>query len=221
MNMELPTAEELSSYKKCNFHGTEKDYAYYISVLRALGLEPGARIFDFGCSWGYGSYQLKRAGFRTTAYEIARTRRQYAETNLGVDCVGDMDRCIDEAVHAGQYDCFFSAHVMEHVPTPAKIFGYAKKLLCAGGLFLAFTPNGSEAFRIRSQGWMKLWGLVHPNLIDDVFLNASFRNSPRVVGSHPVSNIRIPLDSQSIAVGPMTGWELVFAARFTGADAGW
>jgi cyclopropane fatty-acyl-phospholipid synthase-like methyltransferase len=218
---ELPTAEQLFSYEKSNFLGTEKDYTYYVTVLRALGLEHGARVFDFGCSWGYGSYQLNQAGFRTTAYEIAPTRRYYAETNLRVNCVGDMDRCVEEAIHAGQYDCFFSAHVIEHVTTPAKIFDYARKLLCKGGLFVAFTPNGSETYRVRSQDWIRLWGQVHPNLIDDIFLNASFRNSPRVVGSSPVKNITLPLDSQSIIVGPMDGSELVFAARSTGADVGW
>jgi SAM-dependent methyltransferase len=132
-----------------------------------------------------------------------------------------MDRCTQDATHAGQYDCFFSAHVIEHVPAPAKVFEYARKLLRTGGLFLAFTPNGSETYRVRSKDWMRLWGQVHPNLIDDIFLNASFRNSPRVVGSSPVSNMRLPLDSQSITVGPMDGSELVFAARHNGADGGW
>jgi SAM-dependent methyltransferase len=132
-----------------------------------------------------------------------------------------MDRCVDETVHAGQYDCFFSAHVIEHVPTPSKIFECARRLLRTGGLFLAFTPNGSETYRIRSRNWMTSWGQVHPNLIDEVFLNAGFRNSPRAVGSSPVRKIALPLDSQSISVGSMDGSELVFAARYTGTDAGW
>ncbi len=218
---ELPTMEQVSSYKKSNFHGTEKDYTYYISVLQALGLEQGARVFDFGCSWGYGSYQLQRAGFKTTAFEIAPTRRRYAEINLDVNCVDDMDRCVGEATHAGQYDCFFSAHVLEHVPAPAMVFECARKLLRTGGLFVAFAPNGSETYRIRSQNWMRSWGQMHPNLIDEVFLNASFRSSPRVVGSSPIRKITLPLDTQSITVGPMDGSELVFAARYTAADAGW
>jgi glycosyltransferase involved in cell wall biosynthesis len=218
---ELPTAEQLSSYKKSNSRSTEKDYAYYISVLQALGLERGERVFDFGCSWGYGSYQLQQAGFKTTAFELAPTRRRFAETNLGVICVGDMDRCVDEAIHAGQYGCFFSAHVIEHVPMPSKIFEYARRLLRAGGLFLAFAPNGSETYRLRSRDWMRSWGQVHPNLIDEVFLNASFRNSPRAVGSSPVRKMELPLGSHSMIIGSMDGPELVFAARYNGTDAGW
>jgi SAM-dependent methyltransferase len=218
---ELPGTEQLCLYKLSNFQDTEKDYRYYISVLRGLELQQDARVFDFGCSWGYGSYQLERAGFRTTAYEIAPTRRHYAEINLGVNCVSDMNRCAEDTTHAGQYDCFFSAHVIEHVPAPAKIFEYARKLLRTGGLFVAFTPNGSEIHRIRSEYWMRGWGQVHPNLIDEVFLNASFRNSPRVIGSSPFPNIGVPLDSGSITVGPMDGSELVFAARLIGADGGW
>jgi hypothetical protein len=62
---------------------------------------------------------------------------------------------------------------------------------------------------------------VHPNLIDEVFLNTSFRNSPRAVGSSPIRQMRLTLDSESITVGPMDGSELVFAARNMGADTGW
>jgi hypothetical protein len=174
----LPSTHQLFSYKKANFQRTEKDYSYYISVLQELGLERGARVFDFGCSWGYGSYQMQGAGYRMTAFEIAPTRRQYAETNLDVNCVADMDRCIEEFGHAGQYDCFFSAHVIEHVPMPAKIFGYARKLLRTGGLFLAFAPNGSETYRARSQNWMRSWGQVHPNrVISDWKIKTTGRQS--------------------------------------------
>src|SRR5262249_26258128 len=59
---ELPTDEALKQLLATKFSETEKCYRGYLSVLRELGLEPGARIFDYGCSWGYGSWQLMDYG---------------------------------------------------------------------------------------------------------------------------------------------------------------
>src|SRR5579862_3756291 len=56
----LPDAHNLRSYLERDFRGTEKDYATYLRVLEALEVESGQRLFDFGCSWGYGSWQLRR-----------------------------------------------------------------------------------------------------------------------------------------------------------------
>ena len=55
------------------FAGEEKNYAGYIAVLHALGVAEGARMLDFGCSWGYGSWQLAQAGFAVEAFEISRS----------------------------------------------------------------------------------------------------------------------------------------------------
>src|SRR5262249_9316491 len=73
---DVPSASELQSLKSNNFAETEKDYSYYVNVLKRLGLRNGARIFDFGCSWGYGSYQLMAAGYNVTSFEVDRTRRR-------------------------------------------------------------------------------------------------------------------------------------------------
>lgn len=213
---DLPSEEDLDSLKRRNFSGTEKDYSYYISVLTQLGLKPGAKLFDFGCSWGYGSYQLAKAGFEVAAFEIAPTRRRFAETKLGVRTVTDMSRTLID--FAGQFDCFFSAHVMEHVPSPAHMLACAKELLKTNGLFVSFTPNGSNDCRSAFPDWSKLWGEVHPNFIDDMFLDRSFSRSPRCVGSSPVTNASVPSDegNRLIRLNALSGAELFFAARKNG-----
>ena len=53
---DLPDRDTLGRLKTTAFKGTERDYASYIDVLTALGVEGGARVLDFGCSWGYGSW---------------------------------------------------------------------------------------------------------------------------------------------------------------------
>lgn len=208
---DLPSDAELAKLKQSNFSAGEKDYSYYISVLTQLGLEPGARVFDYGCSWGYGSYQLAKAGFEVTAFEVAPTRRRYAKEKLGVRMVDEIDRAVGDL--AGHFDCFFSAHVIEHVPAPVQAFTYAMQLLKMNGLFISFTPNGSHDYRSISPGWSKLWGEVHPNFIDDIFLDRSFRRSPRSVGSSPVTNASIVEEPQLKQLNKLDGAELFFAAR--------
>jgi SAM-dependent methyltransferase len=210
----IPSDAALSEMKRSNFVGTEKCYSYYISVLTQLGLKPGSRVFDYGCSWGYGSYQLARAGFEVASFEVAPSRRRYAHDKLGVSTVDDMDHVATD--FASHFDCFFSAHVLEHVPSPARSFNYAMRLLRRGGLFVSFTPNGSEGNRAAEPNWSKHWGEVHPNFIDDIFLDNSFKLSPRVVGSSPVSNASLPEKSELKRLDKVDRVELFFAARKTG-----
>lgn len=55
----LPSLEDLERMKANDFAELENDYARFARTLAALGAKPGARVFDFGCSWGYGSYLLR------------------------------------------------------------------------------------------------------------------------------------------------------------------
>lgn len=211
---ELPSDTALAEMKRSNFAGTERSYVYYISVLMKLGLKPGARLFDYGCSWGYGSYQLMQAGFAVTSFEVAPSRRRFAREKLRIPVLDDMNRAAAEL--AGQFDCFFSSHVLEHVPSPAKSFGYAMRLLKLDGLFVSFTPNGSANHRAASSEWSKLWGEVHPNFIDDLFLDWSFRLSPRAVGSSPIAEPSLPEKPEMTRLDHLDRDELFFAARKVG-----
>ena len=83
---ELPSTEYLQHLMQSGFEASEKSYTYPISILRKLGLGKGARIFDYGCSWGYGSYQLMHAGYLLQAYEISRSRAEFARDKLEVNC---------------------------------------------------------------------------------------------------------------------------------------
>ncbi len=208
---ETPLDADLKRLKESQFSGTEKDYSYYIRVLQDLGLPPGAAIFDYGCSWGYGSYQFGSAGFNVVSFEIAPTRRKYARQKLGVHVIEDME--IAATTLQGTFDCFFSSHVLEHVPSPAQAFKYALRLLRTGGLFVSFTPNGSSEHRAASLNWKKLWGEVHPNFLDDQFLDNAFKKSPRSVGSSPVSEALLPEDASLCRMNSLSDSELFFAAR--------
>ncbi len=83
---ECPSDAELENLKRTDFLGTERNYSYYIGVMGQLGLRPGAKLFDFGCSWGYGSYQFAKAGFDVTAFEVAPTLKAICRGE--VECPG-------------------------------------------------------------------------------------------------------------------------------------
>ncbi|TNE73784.1 class I SAM-dependent methyltransferase [bacterium] len=170
---DLPTDQDLTEMIKASFKGTSKDYTTYIDILKHFGIKKGAKIFDFGCSWGYGSWQFHNAGFDVDALEISEPRRQFAETKLGVKTVPNIENL------KNKYDVFFSAHVLEHVPNPTQIFKQAIKILKPGGLFIAITPNGSEEYKnLHFESWNKLWGYVHPNFLDENYyikLNQNFK----------------------------------------------
>lgn len=169
---DTPSDEVLRGLMTSNFAGSEKDYTSYINVLAALGGKPGDRLLDFGCSWGYGSWQLKKHGYDVVSFEISKPRCRYAREKLGVAAYDNLDDLKDEG-----FDIFFSAHVLEHVPAISDVFAFAQKKLKKGGLFIAFTPNGSEDYRRRQDGaWRQLWGMVHPNFLDDRFYRKAFPN---------------------------------------------
>jgi SAM-dependent methyltransferase len=159
----------------------------------------------------YGSYQLAKEGLKVTSFEVAESRRQYAIDKLAVTMVSDMDDAVRDL--EGKFDCFFNAHVIEHVPSPVRAFDYALRLLKTNGLFISFCPNGCKEHKANSPKWSKLWGEVHPNFIDEIFLEKSFSRSPRSIGSSPITNASIANDLRMKRINKLENGELFFVAQ--------
>lgn len=177
---ELPSEQELSELMSKRFQGTGKNYGIYIAVLRAIGCRPGDTLLDFGCSWGYGSWQLAQAGFKVTGFEISRPRAEYAKRYLDLEVFTELAELSAHESYIGRFDVFFSCHVLEHVPSTLAVFDLAKRILRPGGLFVAFTPNGSDVFRqVDPNTWHGFWGRIHPNFLDDQHYEACFSSVPR------------------------------------------
>jgi 2-polyprenyl-3-methyl-5-hydroxy-6-metoxy-1,4-benzoquinol methylase len=213
---EMPNDEDLDQLLQKGFEGTEKCYRYYISVLRHLGLRGGARIFDYGCSWGYGSWQLSKAGYQITAYEISKSRANFAKSKLGIECIPDVTECTFQVNLQGAFDCFFSAHVLEHVPSPAHVVELAKLALRPGGYFVAFTPNGSEAFRRADpKAWHMFWGKVHPNLLDDEFYRHTFAAQRLHLDTSPINLDALSrfADGDKVTTSDLSKSELLCVAK--------
>lgn len=159
---DLPNPAELAELLKCNFAGTERHFGRHIAILKST-LPDGAKILDFGCSWGYGSWQMKQAGFDVYSYEVGEDRASYAKEQLGCKMVEDLSALY------GTLDCLFSSHVIEHLPDPGILLSEAQKLLATGGYFVCFCPNGNPDLQSRDY-YHKVWGKVHPLFITPAFM---------------------------------------------------
>ena len=202
---EMPSAPALAGLLEKRFTGSDRDFSTYIAVCRAVGLPPGAVILDFGCSWGYGSWQLRQAGFRVFSFEVSRPRAEYARNSLHCEMVDNLSS-LD-----GKVDCFFSAHVIEHLPNPAIILDTARKALKTGGVGITFCPNGDPSSSWSSH-YADLWGKHHPSVITPAFLQHAC-----AVAGFTVRTYSNPYDFDGIAnaadAGDLPGDEICAVMR--------
>lgn len=172
--------------------------------MRPLGGKPHP---GFGASWGYGSWQLKRAGFDDTGYEISPSRSRFASEKLSVRMLSNPAR-LDNPV-----DCLLAVHVIEHLPDPNILWKAALSSVKSGGHFVLFTPNGDPPLGERTgRRYHKLWGQVHPLLITPKYLRSAasqygFRGN-LYTPPYPLDDIR-----QSGNSSPLTGEELCLIAQ--------
>ena len=220
---ELPAAGALHVLVRRGFRSSEFDHARYVGVLEALGCRRGSALLDYGCSWGYGSWQLQEAGIAVTAFEISLSRCLYARDILKINAHSSLEGI------KGPFDVFFARHVLEHVPAPRQVFELAFRVLKPGGLLVAITPNGSETYRsIDSETWHSSWGLVHVNLLDEIYYDREFRSSSRLFAS---AAYNAPYDLGALRGAPIQGGtrtelglegaELLFVARKEEHETRW
>ena len=55
---DMPEDEALQKLLVNKFRGGPRDYQPYLELLAKLGLNKGASLLEYGCSWGYGAWQL-------------------------------------------------------------------------------------------------------------------------------------------------------------------
>lgn len=182
---ELPDDQTLQDLLDCRFRGTSRDYSHSIEILSTLTPAP-AKVFDFGCSWGFGSWQITRAGYDVSAFEISPSRGRFAQDKLAVK----LHKEFPEPANYGTFDAVFSSHVLEHVPSVSNALADLEDYLRPGGYIVSITPNGSTPWRDADfDQWNSGWGQVHPNYLDAEYYRAKFSDRAYFLSTTPV-----PLD---------------------------
>lgn len=168
LTTEMPSEPGLRELMTSNFRGSQKDFSGVIEILRHLGVPPGAKVLDFGANWGYGVFQLRKAGYDAVGFEVSRKRAQFA-SRLGVCVRTDLEEL------ERPFDAVYSSHVLEHVPNPTATLKLQLDLVRAGGFVIAHTPNGSDPWRRSNFAtFHRHWGRVHPFLLSAEFIGRSF-----------------------------------------------
>ena len=209
---DIPNDEQLKAYLSKAFLGTTRDYSTFIDIVRKANGTNGNKVFDFGCSWGYGSWQFKHNGFEVESFEISVPRAEFAKNKLGVKVHTSLSTV------SGLFDVVFSSHVLEHVPSVQESIAFCFSILKPGGLFVSVTPNGSADFcKKNPDGWHKLWGQVHPNFLDGDFYQFLFADKSYFLASNPypmekISNWSASQNEKCI-LGKLSGEELLVIAR--------
>ncbi|MFA7665640.1 MAG: class I SAM-dependent methyltransferase [Burkholderiaceae bacterium] len=180
LTTDLPNADTLKRLMEQRFRGTEKDFSRVIDLLASLSIPEESRILDFGANWGYGVWQFREAGFDAVGYELSTTRAAFS-SRLDVEVFSEWNA----VENRGPFDVVFSSHVLEHTPDPAAALRRKAKMVAPGGLLIAYFPSGSETFRRNNPtAFHRLWGRVHPVMLDGMFVREVLSDWPLAIGAH-------------------------------------
>ena len=169
----LPSDEEIEKMKAENFP-SQRSYKQYLDALS--GGKKGIKVIDYGCSWGYNVFKLKQEGCDVVGFEISVPRAEFGMKKLGVKIYSDTAKLPLEN------DIVLSSHVIEHLDSIQDFIDVSKRILKKDGLFMAFCPNGSEAYKNREPYiWHINWGGVHPNSLSLDFAKHAFRDNPYLI----------------------------------------
>ena len=214
LTTELPDDSTLQQLCATNFQGTGRDFREQIQILQQMC--PQGRVLDFGCSWGYGAFQLREAGYQVVGFEISKPRAAFGREKLRIDILDELSD-LDKLPEAG-FDAIYASHVLEHLPGLKPTFQTFRRLLKPTGTLMVLVPNcGGRKAATEGVKWGPMINEKHTLALDRMFFE---RNLPQfsfrvVTGSDPYDAARV---QQAIETGsplPAEGEELMVLATRT------
>jgi 2-polyprenyl-3-methyl-5-hydroxy-6-metoxy-1,4-benzoquinol methylase len=204
---DLPSEEGLDELKRENFISFPNSCWHRIDLLERIGIPKESRILDYGASWGYATYQWQQRGYKAEGFELSQKRAAFGKKHLGMSIATSPEEL------TGLFDVVYSCHVIEHIANLSSVVTLAKRILKPGGLFIAFTPNGSDERRqTNPSSWIKQWGHVHPLYLDKEFYVNAFSDKKIFLASPPYENIK-HWDRASNHIGDVSGSEILIIAQ--------
>jgi SAM-dependent methyltransferase len=163
---ELPDPATLKGFIANNFAGSPIDFVEQIGLFKTF-LQQG-RVLDFGCSWGYGVYQLTQAGYDAFGFEISRPRAELGRSELGVTIIDDLESL--NYIPPQSVDGIFASHVLEHLLSLKEIFELFARILKPGGVVFIMVPNsGGKIARELGVRWKAMINEKHMLALDGKF----------------------------------------------------
>lgn len=133
----LPSLETLEMLLQKKFKCTEWDKTHRIDFMRHL-IECRGKLLDFGCSWGYSTYQYMSMGFDVWGLDISRKRVEFGRINLGLNLCSGW-----EELENTYFDVIIADHTLEHLYNFRETLEEFKMHSKVGSKLIIFVPNGN------------------------------------------------------------------------------
>ncbi len=174
LTTDLPDELSLKDLQENKFHGSSKDFSDKIDLLKTY-LSTG-KLLDYGCSWGYGVWQFKQAGYDSIGFEISQPRAEFGRKALGVDIISRQAEINN--LDKESFDIIFSSHVIEHLPDISDVFKLFQRLLKTGGILAISVPNcnGCDSSQVLNNKKSFAFGEKHTIAYDSTFLSQTLEN---------------------------------------------
>jgi 2-polyprenyl-3-methyl-5-hydroxy-6-metoxy-1,4-benzoquinol methylase len=211
---DLPSPSEIEMMKKINFANTAMDASHYVALAAQLGCR---QMFDYGCSWGYTTFQFLQAGFETDGLEVSWPRAEFGRRNLGVSIFNTPSEALK--THR-KYDFIFTSHVLEHLPSPLLALNFFTKIIAPSGWLLCVVPNcGGRDARKLGLNWGPFSSAIHPLSYTEAFFTANLLKH----GFKFICSFSRPFEPREITTaarsnrefGNAEGYDLIVLARNT------
>lgn len=146
---ELPGLNAIRGLVKNGFAGTTYDISRLINLLNKFNQ---GRLLDFGCSWGYGVWQYRKAGYDAIGFEISKPKASFGVNELGIEIVSNYSRL--ESLDSCSFDFIVASHVLEHLPQIGPALRLFSRLLRPGGKLVVLVPNAGGRSAME---WPGVW----------------------------------------------------------------
>jgi 2-polyprenyl-3-methyl-5-hydroxy-6-metoxy-1,4-benzoquinol methylase len=112
-----------------------------LNWIAETGLQPGSKILDVGCGFGYTVDALVKNGYEAFGIDFGSDRLKFAiSTQKGSFEAGALDENYAKA-HEGEFDAIITTHVVNQVGDPKGFMGLCLRVLKPGGRLLIEVPN--------------------------------------------------------------------------------
>jgi 2-polyprenyl-3-methyl-5-hydroxy-6-metoxy-1,4-benzoquinol methylase len=203
---DLPSHDELQCMLESKFESTVRNIDTSKKIMTVLaGPLADKSILDFGCSWGYMTWQFKQLGMNVQGFEISKDRAEYGNQHLGIDIV------TDKADLRKNFDFVFSSHVIEHLNDIDEYVNMNLQKLNNEGFVVILCPNGSDdLLQGNFAAFHNFWGQVHPNMLSSGFYANVFEQNAYYIASSPYNFDEIAAwDQKSKVISLKGGDELL------------